>query len=515
MRWLAATILTMAITAAIMAAAWQTAGVVWAMPATRARLSIDDGFVAGTSPAPRTPTPTASPAPAATATPNPPSGEPVRTDIFFDQKWRTSSASVATDADGGIHIAGYYYQSYRSGPTSAFYRYCPAACDNPDNWERVALLDMVNEVQLALTPDGRPRLLIRATRDKQDGDEYYYAECNADCTKPAGWKSVEVQKGGSTYLYQLYDDDQPQRSFALDPQGRPRFLYLDSNYWIEPDRYGTYYKYCDVDCTDVDNWGEVLIGRYDDSVYDYEMFEYPSLVFTRQGQPRVLAAYIDFDQADQETPLLHYLQCDAGCADVDNWDRVDLWPRGQGPEPGWDLALDAQDRPRIAYFPAALEAGGGEQLYYGLCNADCTDGESWQLVNLELGEGNGGDPDIVFDPDGFPRIVYVSHSGGAVGLAECLAACDTTAAEWDTILLDSNTELENDWAVPLAPICDGGLWNFWTPSLVYDPAGNLRIVSDVTYHGYCWWNTDYDEWVESYQFSLIQRSVRGVFIDWP
>jgi hypothetical protein len=309
----------------------------------------------------------------------------------------------------------------------------------------------------------------------------------------------------------------------LIPQGRPRFLYSDYNYSIEPDRYGTYYKYCDADCLEADNWGEVLVGRYDPDTVRYEMFEYPSLVFTRQGQPRILAGYIDFDQddggsppaqGDQENPLLHYLQCDDGCDDVNNWDRVDLWPRGQGPEPGWDLAMDDQDRPRIAFYPAALEDGSGEQLYYGLCNTDCAKAESWRRANLDLGDGHGGDPDIVFDPDGFPRIAYVAHDGAALGFAECTANCDTVNAVWGTILLDSNTELEEDWAVPLAPICDGGLWNFWTPSVAYDAAGNIRLVADVTYHGYCWWNTDYDEWIESYQFSLIQRSVRGVFIDW-
>ena len=375
----------------------------------------------------------------------------------------------------------------------------------------MTLLDHVNEVQVEVTPAGKPRMLIRTDRDNLDGDEYYYAECNSNCLTPSGWRVVEVQKGGSTYLYEIQDDSQPQRSFAFDPQGRPRFLYIDRNYSVEPDRYGTYYKYCDTDCLKVENWGEVVIGPFE-SAYAYEMFEYPALVFTSQGQPRVLAAYI---ANGQEVSLLHYLQCDAGCEDVANWDRVDLWPRGQGPEPGWDIALDKQNRPRIAFYPESMEDGSGDQLYYGLCNANCTDAASWQRANLNLGVDTGGDPDIVFDPDGFPRLAYVASSGAGMGLAECTDKCDsTTDAVWATILLDSDVELDNDWPIPVAPICDGGLWNILTPSIAYDAKGDVRIVTDVTYHGRCWWDTDYNEWKESYQFSLIKRSVSGVFIDW-
>ena len=441
-----------------------------------------------------------------------PGSDPVRSDFLVDKDWRTSSADVAVDGNGGIHVAGHYYHAFNTGQTAAFYRYCASACDQPANWSQVNLLDQVNEVQVAVTPAGKPRLLIRATRDQLSGDEYYYAECNANCTNAAGWKTVEVQKGGETSLWQIQDFDQPQRSFALDPQGRPRFLYSDRNYSIEPDRYGTYYKYCDANCTNAANWGEVLVGRYDDTTYHYEMFEYPSLVFTSQGQPRVLAAYI---LNGEETPLLRYLQCDVDCENVDNWDRVDLWPRGQGPTPSWDLALDGQDRPRLVFYPEFVDGGSGEQLYYGVCNQNCTNPASWSRASLGLGSEHGNSPDLVFGPNGLPRIVFVSHNGAGLTLAECTANCDVANATWETVLLDSNTELETDFPVPIAPICDGGLWNFWTPSLAYDATGNIRIVADATYHGHCWWDTDYEEWKESYQFSLIQRSVRGVSVDWP
>jgi hypothetical protein len=440
-----------------------------------------------------------------------PGPDPVRSDFFVDQASRTSSADVAVDANGGIHVAGYYYQTFNTGQTAAFYRYCASGCDNAANWKQVNLLDLVNEVQVEVTPAGKPRLLIRTSRDQAEGPEFYYAECNANCTNAAGWKTVEVQKGGATSSWQIQDDWQPQRSFALDPQGRPRFLYIDRTYWIEPDRLGTYYKYCDANCINAANWSEVLVGRVESGLV-YEMFEYPTLVFTSQGQPRILAAYAANGQTEA---LLHYLQCNAGCEDVDNWDRVDLWPRGQGPKPSWDLALDSQDRPRLVFYPEYMDDDSGQRLYYGVCNQNCTNANSWQRAVIGLETDYGKSPDLVFGPNGLPRLAYVSHGGAALGFAECIADCNAADATWTPILLDSNVELENDWPVPIAPICDDGLWNFWTPSLAFDAKGNIRIVVDATYHGYCWWDTNYNEWKESYQFWLIQRSVRGVFVDWP
>jgi hypothetical protein len=410
-------------------------------------------------------------------------------------------------------MAYYYYEpSDGRAPTSAVYRTCPAACDKACSWKEVSLLENVNEVQLAVTAKGKPTLLIHADRDANGYDEYIYAECERNCTRSASWETVEVLEAGDPYLWQLYDDDQPQRSFALDPQGRPRFVYMDSNYSIEPDRYGTYYLYCDRECLDADNWREVHIGPYDDTTYRYEMFEYPSLTFTSQGQPRVAAAFVALGKEDY---ALHYLGCDTGCGDVENWSRVKLWPRGQGENPGWDVALDSQDRPRIAFYPEYMEDGSGEQLYYGWCDTNCFEAASWQRASLGLGEGNGADPDLVFDDEGLPRIAFVAWDGAAIGLTGCDANCTASDAVWESVIMDSHETLEADWEAAIAPTCEGGIWQAWTPSMVFDRTGNLRIAYDATYHAYCWWDTDYQRYIESYQFYLIERSVRGVLLTQP
>jgi hypothetical protein len=456
-------------------------------------------------------------------TPTPQTDAPVEADdpeyalstFFADPAWKTSNAAIKVDGQGGIHMAYYYYEPEYSAtedsrpPTSAVYRYCAAQCDQERRWDEIKLLRSVNEVQLAVTSTGKPRLLIRADRDSNGKDEYLYTACDSDCTSTGGWETVEVLESGDPYLWQLYDDGQPQRSFALDPLDRPRFVYMDYNYSIEPDRYGTYYLYCDAGCLDGANWGEVHIGPYDDTTYRYEMFEYPALAFTSQGQPRIAAA---FNALGDEDYALHYLGCDSACEDEDNWGRAKLWARGQGENPGWDIALDAQDRPRIAFYPEAMEDGSGEQLYYAWCDQDCFETDSWTRANLGLGEDNGADPDLVFDDAGNPWIAFIAMDGSAVGVVGCERDCTSPQATWTDFLIDTYEVLEAEWELAVAPTCEGGIWQAWTPSMVFDRVGNLRLAYDATYHAYCWWDTDYQRYVESYQFYLIERSVRGVLL---
>jgi hypothetical protein len=266
--------------------------------------------------------------------------------------------------------------------------------------------------------------------------------------------------------------------------------------------------YCNAGCTNSSNWHEVPVGMTIPGTGQYEMFEYPALTFTSKGQPRIVAGF--FPLGEDES-FVHYLACDQGCEDAANWQRVKLWPRGQGDNPGWDVAVDRQDRPRIAYYPEALPDDSGEQLYYAWCDGGCLQAGAWQRLNLDLGKEHGGDPDIVFDDEGQPWIAFVAGEGNGVGLVACEANC-TQAAGWVDLLMDSYEQLDQEWPVAYAPVCDGGLWNAWTPSLAFDRQGNLRIVYDATYHAYCWWNTNHQTWEEYWQFWLVQRTVRGVLI---
>jgi len=104
-------------------------------------------------------------------------------------------------------------------------------CASPDHWQGTEIGDRVTEVQLAVDAAGQPRMLMRVASEQRDFEyEYHYAECNAGCQSPSSWKTVIVRGTYGTSIFDLYDDTSPQRYFALDPQGRPRFVYIDRNY---------------------------------------------------------------------------------------------------------------------------------------------------------------------------------------------------------------------------------------------------------------------------------------------
>ena len=149
--------------------------------------------------------------------------------FFIDTSIKTSSAGVAVDANGGSHLALAHYASYAEHPP-AYYLYCPPPADNctrwPGNWRGVRFPDYVDEVQLVLTPTGQPRLLVDMWRSGFTSNQFVYWECPSVCTDPTRWKGLIVaQPGGGD----IFKDDNPQRSFALDHKGRPRFVY--SNGW--------------------------------------------------------------------------------------------------------------------------------------------------------------------------------------------------------------------------------------------------------------------------------------------
>jgi hypothetical protein len=76
------------------------------------------------------------------------------------------------------------------------------------------------------------------------------------------------------------------------------------------------------------------------------------------------------------------LSCSAGdCSQIQSWQALDLaLPELHG-EGGVALALDDQDRPRIAYH-ASLTAGDG--LYYATCDTDCqTSAQGWRYGMVE------------------------------------------------------------------------------------------------------------------------------------
>ncbi len=424
-----------------------------------------------------------------TPPPPPPPPPPAEARFFVEPAKKIGSAGLAIDLYGGIHLAYADWIPDNQHP-KAIYAYCPptADCTNQQNWSRLALsTDRVNEVQLAVTPTGQPRLLIRATSTIYTaiapGKDFFYAACDQNCTSVNGWTVTYLLSNHGTSSFDVSDNITPQRYFALDPQGRPRFIYQDNNYfYLEPDHLGAYYVYCDDNCTDSANWYETLITL--PAQYDYEVMKYPSLAFTSDGKPRVVAYLIPLGGSGDG---IYYFNCDAvNCGDGTNWQRVGLYARGNGTSASWDLELDSANRPRFAFYQGeGLTVGGWEKLHYIWCNSNCLDPTSWDNAEVGLPIRNGENPDLEIDSQGRPQLAYIMQGGGGTGYSRCVANCETQQPQWQHKVLDTATSLQTDYPSPIPPTCQAAMWDSLAPVLTFNLTGQPRVAHDAAYNTTC------------------------------
>lgn len=397
--------------------------------------------------------------------------------FFLGTDTKTGSSAVVVDPKGGHHLAFAQHLPMTDKP-QFFYYYCPSDCTNDENWNGVSGGDAVTEVQLAVTPFGQPRLLVRSTNPKDSGNLYEYFECDHDCSEGANWDGTEIFTRWGTDIFDLHDLQQPQRSFALDPWGRPRVVYFDRNYLVEPDHYGTFYTWCDAKCTRRENWREVQIST--PYAYDFEPYAHASLTFTREGAPRIVAGVLTLSFTNEPSGV-YYAGCDRGCERFENWKRVFLIERGQGDKPSWDVELDSQDRPRAVVYGGPSD----DKLYYLSCDADCFQQASWRRQQVAVPQSGGYHPDLELTADGKPRIAYVQARGGGVGMVSCESGCEAAGASWSNTEIEGARVLDAEYPVARPRGCDAGLWTALSPVLSLDFAGRARVAYDAKYDTRC------------------------------
>ncbi|MAT99734.1 MAG: hypothetical protein CL608_21550 [Anaerolineaceae bacterium] len=448
----------------------------------------------------------------ATTPPPPPPPTQVKGSFFVDDQFKTSSAGIQVDAQGGMHLVYYYYEpAIENRPTNGVYLYCPGGCEKPASWSGVAMGELVNEIQLQLTPAGQPRIVFRTlSQARPNGNDYYYAACDQQCTDPSKWGLIYLTSSSGIGVIDLDKDDKlPQRYFALDANGRPRFIYNDG----VTDHIGTYYAYCDSGCLNPDSWFETKINKDNGNQGPFrdENFYYPALAFTPQGQPRVVADGVSM----QDEFFLFYLACDANCQLPSSWQSAPLYDRGSGPNVSYDIEIDGNGRPRVAFYEGAKLGGQGDRLFYAWCNGSCLNSGNWQRKDLGLGSSDGRGPDLELTAAGKPRLAYALYNAGGLGYSWCNNNCESTTATWQHQVSESRSALYQAWPVVYPEHCDGGLWDGIAPTLALDSAGNPRIAYDTTYHARCWYNPDTGEWDPWSEFRLVQRAARLLFFPQP
>lgn len=429
--------------------------------------------------------------------------------LFLGTDIESASSSIALGPDGALHAA---YSGYDgASKDKIYYALCAEDdCAQRDNWRQVAIdLPGAREVQVEVTPDGRPRIFVTGwTAQYANGSEYSYGECDDDCLDAGNWTFGAIAASADGLLTNINSYRLPARTFALDEDGRPRFIYADENYSVEPDHYGAFYMACDQDCTDKDNWIETDLANH--MSYSTESFVQPVLALGKGGKVRVLAQVYAFepDGTDAKDGLYYYF-CDKACTDPERWNRGFVIDTGGGsyPNPTWDMALTEDGAPRLAVF-----AGDGmeqtdldHQLIYIYCDQDCDNEDNWNGNTVQPGDGHGESPDIELDDQGHPRIAF-TLSNGDIGLARCEESCESPNAGWWSDFAERSAAAQAERPQYLPFHCDGEIWQGFAPDLVLD-GEKIVIGYDIAVEARCLYK-DYDDPQPSAVFHEIFRGAR-------
>ena len=406
--------------------------------------------------------------------------------MFGDKSYR--SAGIAVDRQGGMHavfirVAPF---DYTGEPAPTYYAYCPpanpAACARRDGWSLTALEQGYLHAQIEVTPDGRPRILMIQLTESPDGGFlpghlYRYAECDQQCSVTSSWRFTTVlisRSGGG-----MHETDYTYQNFELDPQGRPRFVYQDRANSSGAHR-GSWYVFCDAQCgthsAEDPHWFETRIDNPDEA-YNLYMSERAVLKFSPEGYPRILTG-ID---------PVQYVECNAQCDLSESWPRAaSLLGTGSGASAyTWSLAVDTHGRPWATIYPR------GGPLYYAWCNEDCTSDANWTGSVLDFGNGSGQYSALALDAQNRPRIAYRDGDSFSMGYAWCNQHCETMDAQWTSQVAEESNAINVDLNVPVLPTCVRGSWfGGLRPVLVLDRQGNPRIAYDAEYLMECRSNPD-------------------------
>lgn len=357
----------------------------------------------------------------------------------------TAAPVVEVDARGTTHAV---YPAYAIG--GAYYAECGAGCTSSDTAKVVKFETdgTVANVMLALDAQGRPRVLLSSY------SKLYWATCDANCGEQASWTT-------SIILDHHGDREVSGEALALDPQGRPRFLMHTYRAYLgigqkTPE---TLWVACDAQCDKAESWTQ--------SVVQTEIFEGSHLRFDANGVAKV--ATVTSDKAA-------YLECASGCTKEEDWHGIALGDAFSteydaiAMKPTVAMALTKAGAPRIVFM--AKNADGHRQVQYMACDADCAE-DHWQGTILSQHEKLAVGLDLALTADDHPRVAY--NLDYNIGVVTCDDAhCETGEAPWDLTVVEMSADIPAD-QIFLYANCNVGAWFLHSPSIALTPSGGLRV----------------------------------------
>jgi hypothetical protein len=207
-----------------------------------------------------------------------------------------------------------------------------------------------------------------------------------------------------------------QSHTIVDGSGGVHLTFYDYDY--------IYYAHCAADCGNPASWLELPLF----AVGDFDSLDEPTLSVDASGRPRLMwfAAYGWGEDS------YYYAECNANCtASSANWTstvvvQVDSYGY---PHHVRYAALDTQDRPHLVHPKTDYPDYG---FNYLSCDAGCATASNWYTTTVVT---PGLEPDalqLVFDPNGRPRVLGYDYNNDGLFYAECNSNC-SNAANWGSI----------------------------------------------------------------------------------
>ena len=161
-------------------------------------------------------------------------------------------------------------------------------------------------------------------------------------------------------------------------------MFYDRDYFhAEPDHLGGFYTWCVAECAEgtstTPTWQEAFIGGGEP--YDTDIYSLPALAYTSDGRPRMVVE-VTTGEAGMARSGIIYKTCDAACERTESWTHTRIAERGYESDVSWDLALDANDQPHVAFYQGSLEDSGGNRLSHLTCTDACEDPTGWTSLDL-------------------------------------------------------------------------------------------------------------------------------------
>lgn len=370
----------------------------------------------------------------------------------------TSPPTIAVDGKGTLHAV---YPAYAGG--GAFYAECPANCANENAMKTVSFTTgnaTVLNAMLALDKTGHPSVLMVT------GAQVLYASCaGTDCTSQAAWTTTELVKTNG-------DLDVTGEAFALDPQGRPRFIMHTTITYLgigqKPPK--TEWVSCDASCSTASSWTRGTLSAA-------QIWGHSTLRFDQKGIAHVATVAL----VDDPSGTIHmgaYAECSANCGTEAGWSSTAL---GRVFSTEYDavtihdqikLALTSTGQPRMLFL---ANDGGQRKLTYLQCTAaSCTGDNSWTAQFLSDSKDLDSGADLELDAKDHPRVALTL--GYNIGLASCDSAdCTAATAKWDLKTVEHAGDLPPD-QIFLYPNCSVGAWFLHDPSLALTADGKARVA---------------------------------------